>query len=353
MPFVNIGLATMGMDRTSRIKVLKPHLIAFLKHMTLKKLHNFIRAEINRMMKREIIKSYPYILKIESTNICNLNCGYCYDSRRPSMSGERKYGRMSIENFKKIVDEVGSYLFKINLYGFGEPLLFPETLRMVEYATQKNIGVGISSNMNIDKPNLAGDIINSGLEVLIFSCHGISQETYNKFMNKGNFELALNNIKALIKERRNKGSRTPLIDWQFCVTKFNQDEIKQALDIKREFGIDQIRFIRPDIPEDADAEWFSDLFPKRSLALNNFIGCSWPYRSAYINYDGGLLPCCRDTRRLSNDFGNVIEESFSTIWNNEKYKSSRRLIANPKEKIGCEIMCTKCPALGFEDQTSL
>jgi len=351
MSLVNINLATVGMDKMSRLKVLKPHLIAFIRHMTFKKMYNFILAEMNQIMKREINSAYPYILKIESTNICNLKCGYCYDSRRLPVSGERAYGRMSLDDFKKIVDEVGPYLFKINLYGFGEPLLFPETFEMVKYATQKNIGVGISSNMNIDTPHLAENIIESGLEVLIFSCHGISKDTYSRFMGKGDFELALKNIKTLTQKRRKSGAKNPLIDWQFCVTKFNQDEIQQAVKIQKEYGIDQIRFIRPDVPAEADAEWISDLFPKRSITFDDPVGCSWPYRSAYVNFDGGLLPCCRDTRRLSNDFGNVFEQNISTIWNNEKYKNSRRLIANSNNKIDCETMCNECPALGFETQS--
>jgi MoaA/NifB/PqqE/SkfB family radical SAM enzyme len=350
MAFMNVGLSTLGMDKMSRFKVLKPHIIAFIKHMTLKKINNFIRAEINRILKRKVLNSYPYILKIESTNICNLKCGFCYNSRRTPRTGERAYGRMSFENFKKIVDEVGPYLFKINLYGFGEPLLFDETFDMVKYATQNNIGVGISSNMNINRPDLTQKIIDSGLEVLIFSCHGATQKSYSRFMGKGSMNLALNNIKALIKEQRRLKLKTPLTDWQFCVTRFNEDEIPLAEKKAKEIGINQIRFLIPDLPEKAESEWFSNLFPKRSDVLKDAVGCSWVYRSAYINYDGGLLPCCRDTRLLTNDFGNVFRDGFMNIWNNQKYQGSRELIANPTQPVKCKIMCQKCPAAGFKER---
>lgn len=346
MALMNVGLATMGMDKMSRIKVLKPHIIAFIRHMTLKKIGNFIRTEINRMLKKKVLNSYPYILKIESTNICNLKCGFCYDSRRAPKPGERAYGRMSLDNFKKIVDEVGPYLFKINLYGFGEPLLFEETFEMIKYATDNNIGVGVSSNMNISRPGFVQDIIDSGLEVLIFSCHGLTQESYNRFMGKGSMDLAMGNIKALVRERNRLQSKTPLTDWQYCVTRFNEDEIALAKQRAKELGIDQIRFIRPDLPESAEKDWFSSLFPKRPEALKQVVGCSWVYRSAYINQDGGLLPCCRDTRPLANDFGNVFTESFTSIWNNRKYQDSRTLIADPETSVDCDIMCKRCPALG-------
>jgi len=340
------SLATRGMNAATQFKILQRHLFAFSKHLTAKKMWNFILSEYNSAAKKSRCLSYPYILKIEPSNICNLQCVYCYDNRRPPEKGERPYGRMSSRNFKKLIDEVGPYLFKVNLYGFGEPFLFPETFDMIKYATEKNIGVGVSSNLNIDDAMLPGKIVQSGLETLIFSCHGVTPENYAKFMVKGNMDLAMRNIKAVIKKRKELGSRTPLIDWQFCVTRFNQGELDIAKAMAKEIGIDQIRFIRPFFPDEAAEEWQSDLFPKNNFrpGVDNPPGCSWIYRSAYINYDGNLLPCCRDFRRMSNDFGNVFTESFAAVWNNDKYVNSRKLVANPKDKsIHCDTLCSQCP----------
>ena len=252
--------------------------IFFLKHMTLKRFMNFTRAELNRMMKKEVLNSYPYILKMESTNICNLRCAYCYDGRRMPVQGERPYGRMTFENFKKLIDEVGLYLFKINLYGFGEPLLFPETLEMIQYASKNNIGIGISSNLNFTDADLPRRIVESGLEVLIFSCHGITQESYSKFMVKGDMSLAMENVKKIVDERKRLRISTPFIDWQYCVTKFNEGEMDLAVAKAKELGVDQIRFLRPFIPPDAENEWV-DFFSKHELAglQRSKAGCAWPW----------------------------------------------------------------------------
>src|SRR3990170_8376938 len=143
MSIIDIKLATRGMDSTARWKILKRHVFSFLKHMTLKRFMNFTHAELNRMMKKEVINSYPYILKMESTNICNLRCAYCYDGRRMPVQGERPYGRMTFENFKKLIDEVGLYLLKINLLVLGNLFLFPKKWEMIKYAKKKNFGFGI------------------------------------------------------------------------------------------------------------------------------------------------------------------------------------------------------------------
>lgn len=347
MPLLNLNLATLGMDTWSKLRVLRRHAQAFIGHMTARRLLNFLRTEYNRLRKKEFLDSFPYILKIESTNICNLRCAYCYDDRCPPGPGQRPYGRMTLDQFKRLVDEVGPYLFKINLYGFGEPFLFPETLEMIRYASDRNIGVGVSSNMNYHDPDLARRIVESGLEVLIFSCHGLTQETYSRFMGKGDMELALANLGQVIEARRQAGSKTLFIDWQFCVTGFNQHQVKLVQDKARQMGVDQIRFIPPLFPPEAPPQWQSDLFPPRDQAPAP-LGCSWVYRSAYINFDGGLLPCCRDVRETANDFGNVLDQGFAAVWNNPAYASSRRLIADPQGSRGqCQTMCAACPSLGL------
>lgn len=338
------NLATKGMDSGIRLKILSRHLFSFVRHITFKKFFNVLLTEYNLARGKALVSSMPYVLKIEPSNICNLKCAYCYDDHRAPKDNERPYGRMSFHHFKKIVDETKEYLLKINLYGFGEPFLFPESFDMIEYATKNNIGVTVSSNMNFHDTTIVDKIIESGLEVLIFSCHGVTPSSYARFMVKGNMELAFNNISYLIKRKKEIGARTPLVDWQFCVTKFNQDELDLVRQKADEFGIDQVRFIKPMFPEHADADFFSDLFPvfEDAPPLRK---CSWLYRVAYINHDGGLLPCCRETRLVANNFGNVFDEQFSDIWNNEKYRSSRRFVRSPADnsRKQCKTMCGRCP----------
>ena len=345
------GLATQGMDPSNRLKILQRHLFAFVRHMTVKKFFNFLRAEYGYARKLARLNSHPYILKIESTNICNLRCKYCYDDRRAPREGERPYGRMSLAGFKRIVDQLGPYIFKINLYGYGEPLLYPETIDMIEYAAKSNVGMAISSNLNFEDADLPEKIVRSGLEVLIFSCHGVTNESYVNFTRKGNVDIPLGNISRIIAERRRLGSKTPFIDWQYCVTRFNEGEIELAKQKAAELGVDQIRFIKPIVPPDATEEWHSTLFPRFDDIPSepNPAGCGWLYRAAYVNYDGGLMPCCSETRRVSRDFGNLFEKPFMDIWNNERYVSSRGLVRSGGASLSPEdTMCHGCPASGMK-----
>ena len=346
MGLLDSALATKGAGASERLKILKRHAQAFLRHATAKRLWNFAKAERNRLQKRTVLDSLPYILKIETTNICNLRCAYCYDDRRAPLPGERPYGRMTVEQFQGLIDSCGKWLFKINMYGFGEPFLFPETLEMIRYASQRNIGVGVSSNCNHRDPDLPRRIVASGLEVLIFSCHGVTQETAGRFMRGGNADLAFDNLKAIIAARQAAGRKTPFIDWQYCVTGFNEHEIELARETAAKLGVDQVRFIRPFFPEDAPDAWFSTMFPRQTLTHDHEAapGCSWLYRSAYVNWDGGLIPCCRDPRDPRVDFGNVFETPLPTLWNSDKYQAARTLLADPgRHDLRKGIVCGRCP----------
>ena len=53
------------------------------------------------------------------------------------------------------------------------------------------------------------------------------------------------------------------------------------------------------------------------------------YEVITINWDGGLIPCCRDPRDPSVDFGNVFTTPLPTLWNSAKYQAARALLADP------------------------
>jgi MoaA/NifB/PqqE/SkfB family radical SAM enzyme len=359
MPLLDLRTATMAYDRSSGTRIALEHVSSVLRHMTPKRALNLIKSERERILGRHVLSSMPFFLKVESTGLCNLDCRWCTGSLRKRLEGQRSIGSMTPEQFRSILDQAGEYLFRINLYGFGEPLLFPETYEMIRDAADRNIGVTVSSNMNTRNATLASDILNSGLELLIFSCHGTTRETVQRFMGEAaDIRLALENVERLVRLRDERGSRYPRIQWQFCMTGFNEHQMNEAETTVRRIGMDSIRFIRPLFPTDAGDEWYSSLFPRRSVERTDFSdrSCSWPYRGAYINWDGGLLPCCKGELDPENDYGNVFSEGISAIWNGLRYRDSRKLIKSPDTFIpSCRTLCSACPVLGFAaaDQRTL
>jgi MoaA/NifB/PqqE/SkfB family radical SAM enzyme len=358
--------ATTG-SLITNLKILRRYLHALVRHFTLKKLANILRIEWAYFRQNPVVNGYPYILKIESTNICNLRCPFCLDRDRGAFEKGRGFGRMTLDPFKKIIDVLGPYTIRINLYGSGEPVLFPEIYDMVRYAASRNIGVAISANLSNFNPADADRLLTCGLEHLIVSCHGATPASYLKYNVGGDFEKVMENMRHLVRRRRALKQKRPFIDWQFLLFSHNQDEVPLARKLGKEIGVDLIRFVLPNIPLEHKAEWrprkpgepvkkndkpadrappASADGPSKQKGRVKVHRCSWPYRSIFFNWDGGILPCCHEQVDNEHDFGHVDGlDDFKSIWNNDYYQQAR-LMSNFQvhyEEVPLQISCVNCP----------
>ena len=88
----------------------------------------------------------------------------------------------------------------VKLIWRGEPLLHPKVKELIQYAKESGIIEVIintnGTNLNTKKAN---ELIDSGLDQLIYSFDGGTKETYEKMrpgrFKKNNFEDVFNNIK--------------------------------------------------------------------------------------------------------------------------------------------------------------
>ncbi|MCC7170508.1 MAG: radical SAM protein [Planctomycetes bacterium] len=369
---LNRIFATTGSMKT-QMKIASRYAYAALRHGTPKKWWNAYKVWRARARGDITVDGFPFVLKIESTNICNLECPFCLDRDRSQFKGDgmRGFGRMKADFFKRVIDQLGPYAFNVNMYGSGEPLLFPEAYEMMRYAADKNVGVRISSNLSMRDFDdaMAEKVVTSGIEHLIVSCHGASQETYEKYMVGGNFERVTKNMRKLVDAKKRLGKKLPFIDWQFLLFRHNQHEVKKAQAMADDIGVDFVRFIYPNIPPEFKEEWkpraegeASDYQPVPNAPANgaakatqnganapvaapasaapqhapqpavakkqpriNVESCSWPYYSIYFNWDGGILPCCDGTTKPSYDLGKFSETTdINDIWNGPDYQLVRR-----------------------------
>jgi radical SAM protein with 4Fe4S-binding SPASM domain len=245
---------------------------------------------------------------------------------------------MNMEVFKRIIDEIGQYVYRVNLYGFGEPFLYDKTLNMVRYASDRNISVGITSNFNTINDDMLEPIILSGLEHLVVSIDGIDQSSYQKYRVGGDFNRVINNLRKLQEIKKKMNKNFPILDWQFLVMKHNVSLRPQAEAIARELGMGmRYSCIGVDIQDESQRqEWlpedealsqynYKTLRPK---GIENLKTCSWLYRTVFINWDGGVSPCCNYyTGDKIHDFGNILEKTFAEIWNGHAYSVARKLVS--------------------------
>jgi len=314
------------------------------RHITPRRLVNLVRVEWARFRAKDRVGGFPYVLKIESTNICNQRCPFCLDRDRDKIDEDgRGFGRMHMDCFKGVIDLLAPTTLRLNLYGSGEPVLFPDIYEMIRYAADKNIGVTISANLSAFKPENAVKL-------------------------------------AIVDAKKSRGQRLPFVDWQFLRFSHNQHEIPKARQMAKDIGVNAVRFINPNIPPEHKEEWrprrddekvdanagegavnaspgvhikAEDQAVARGEAVAKVApkadvnSCSWLYRSIFFNWDGAILPCCDGTTEPGHDLGSFTgqtRQEFEDFWNGDTYRYLRRM-ANfqvPREEMDKKYTCSQC-----------
>ncbi len=322
--------------------------IRFLKRsLSLRRVFNAILVYssyfISLLIKRSIYWGKPPIIVIEPTNICNLRCPLC-----PSGNGTltRPKGYMDYDLFCRIIDDVKDTAFMVVLWNQGESYLNKDFSRMIRYASDNRLFTLVSTNGNIDLN--VDEVIASGLDSMIVSLDGATQEIYNKYRVNGNLQKVMDNVKALAAAKKRTGKKNPLIRWQFLVMKHNEHEINEITKIAREIQVDNLEFKSIQVYSREDIEKFMPSDPKYrryKIKGNDFslkVGipnrCRRIWTNAVINWNGDAAICCFD-KDITFPIGNVRQTSINKIWKGKEIRKIRNRILKNRSSIA---ICRNC-----------
>ena len=327
------------------------HLQQVLHHHTPKKLFNMAKAEWGLWRGHTSLSSMPYVYIIDPCNACNLRCPLCPTGLQVL---ERPTKMMNYDCYRRIIDQIKDYGIEVILHNWGESFLHPRIFDMIRLTADANIGTNISSHFNNITDEMIDRIIDSGLENLTVSLDGVTQDVYEIYRVKGNIENALSGLKRLQARKRERKSRTPVVEWQFIVMKHNEHQLSQAQAIAKELNVERFRAISAGLPyNDIDnlhlaEQWmsvnveFQGYHPGRmSRGFLYDEPCFYPYRAMTINPDGGVAPCCVVYHK-KRDFGDAETESLRSIWNNKHYRSARSLFSNHPIDDPITTVCDGC-----------
>jgi MoaA/NifB/PqqE/SkfB family radical SAM enzyme len=317
------------------------------RYFSWRKFWNVVRLEFQLRFTRSKVSAAPYEWEIDTTNICQLKCPLCHTGKGTI---HRDQGVMHIDLFTKIVDQIKDSCVWLTLYSWGEPFLNPRIHEYIEYAHNQRIATIISSNLNKPlTPEMAEQVIRSGLDVMIVSLDGVTQDVYEVYRVTGHLDRVLDNLRLLDRKKRELASKTPYIEWQFIVMRQNEHQIEEARHLADELGVDSLVFKKVDFPHGEDdlaiaEKWLPRQHPE-FLREGPFFKpyqedgqvCWRLWRSAVVNWDGGFAPCCYLTDK-TQDFGDLNESSVKEVWNNAKYTTARALYDKdfvPEEWVGC------------------
>ena len=138
----------------------------------------------------------PMTISIEPTTACNLRCPECPSGLR---AFSRPTGNLKQDFFRKTIDELHEQLIYLIFYFQGEPYINPGFLDMVKYAKDKGIYTITSTNGHFLNDANAKKTIESGLDRMIISVDGTTQETYENYRKEGNLESVLQGARNIVK----------------------------------------------------------------------------------------------------------------------------------------------------------
>ena len=180
----------------------------------------------------------PLAIAIEPTTACNLGCPECPSGLR---SFSRPTGNLKKEFYKEVIDQVYKDTFYLTFYFQGEPYINPDFLEMVAYANQKNIYTATSTNAHFLTEENAKKTVESGLDRLIISIDGTTQEVYENYRVNGKLEKVIEGTKNIVKWKKELRSATPHIIFQFLVVRPNEHQIDNLYDLAKEMGVDEVK----------------------------------------------------------------------------------------------------------------
>ncbi|MBL4653358.1 MAG: SPASM domain-containing protein [Flavobacteriales bacterium] len=288
----------------------------------------------------------PISISFEPTTACNLGCPECPSGLKQFT---RETGNLKSDFFKSTINQLKSKLSYLTFYFQGEPYINPDFLEMVSYASQKGIYTATSTNAHFLNDENAKKTIESGLDRLIISIDGTTQETYESYRINGSLDKVIEGTKNVLKWKKELKSKTPHVIFQFLVVQPNEHQIDEVYSLADELGVDEVKLKTAQI---YDFENGNELIPtiekysrykkeaggKYSIknALENHCWKLW--HSCVFTWDGKVVPCCFD-KDATHQLGDLKTHPFTEIWQGREYQEFRTSLLRSRSEID---ICKNC-----------
>lgn len=206
----------------------------------------------------------PSRLYIECTAACNISCFQACCAPETGITRTRQAGMLDWDLFTRVIDEAGPSLGRIDFFNYGEAFLHKRALEMCEYIKTRHPQVYLYTSTNglALTDEKARRLVHSGIDEVTFSIDGASQDTYVRYRQRGKFEVALANLRAMADEKARSGRDVPQLNWRYILFNWNDndEEMARARALAADLGVDRLCWEITDHPEGA----FSRRFVKGS-----------------------------------------------------------------------------------------
>ena len=312
----------------------------------------------------------PTYVQIEPVGQCNLRCQMCSIQFRQDGPPYGPLAFMEFEQFTRLVDQFVN-VQELHLQGLGEPMMHPRFFDMVAYAGERGIHVSTNTNLSLLNDRRAERCVTSGLATLHVSIDGATAETYERIRVRAHFERVVRNLERVLAARERLGSKLPHIVLVVVVMRQNLHELPELVRLAYRWSTERV-FVQHLCHDFGESSLPSHYRPMREFVqaesllnedpqrVEHYFGiareeakelgvdlrlpptqlhlhapgtpgpsrCNWPWKGAYISYQGYAMPCCMVSTPDRINFGKIVEEGVEKTWSNATYQAFRSQLAS-------------------------
>jgi radical SAM protein with 4Fe4S-binding SPASM domain len=324
--------------------------INLLSKLSIRKVMNITKVWASffwsKWLSKPMQRGLPISISIEPTTACNLGCPECPSGLKYFT---RPTGNLKPKFYESIIDQLEKDLLYLTFYFQGEPYINPSFLEMVKYASDRKIYTATSTNAHFLNDENARKTVESGLDRIIISIDGTTQEVYESYRKKGDLSKVIEGTKNIIKWKKKLKSSTPNVMFQFLVVRPNEHQIEDVKKLGKELGVDSVKLKTAQVYEYENG---NELIPEQQkysryqkeadgkYSIKNSLEdqCWKMWSSCVITWDGKVVPCCFD-KDATHRLGELKDMNFHSIWQGEAYQKFRGQLLNGRKNID---ICKNC-----------
>ena len=308
-------------------------------------------------------------LYLEVTNRCNSLCTTC----PLTFGGHESKRDLTLAEIRTII-EAAPGLRRVVLHGIGEPLLNRELVPTILWLKERGLHVLFNTNAITLTERRGQALIDAGLDELRISIDGARRETYQALRGVDALDKVIRNAHSFVALRDRLGATAPDVHVFFTTTRTNVSDLPALVDIAASIGAASLNIQRlvywgqglateeqslyrrvteqeEELLEEAGRRAAAHgltltasggVGPKASLrdgVAPASLGCTRPWRLAYVTCHGNVLPCCF-APFTGIDFaelvlGNAFEQPLEEIWAGAQYVALRDGLRNDRPLAVC------------------
>jgi len=295
------------------------------------------------------ILHHPLFVSVEPASVCQLRCPECpVGMSKNTHKDQRPF--ISPEVWQRVLQQTATYAHTMQFYFQGEPLLNRDLPRMISEAHQAGLYTIVSTNAQAMTPELAEALVRSGLNRIIISMDGLTQDTYSAYRIGGDLQKCKDALRWLHEAKQKHSSllrrASLIIELQCLRLKSNEHEWKNLRQTYRSLGADRLVFKSAQLYNYADGHPLIPSDPRYSRYLQGKDGhyhrrhlgktCLRVWSGVVVTTEGEVLPCCYDKEHRFS-YGNIMNAPIGDLFRSPKAVAFRRAALHQQPSI-----CKEC-----------